>query len=103
MLLAPPIFRSANRNAPLLIVVSVLWLIDGAFLLGFQRGDAALAGSAMRLAIDLVLILLTVVGGRIVPAFTANALRQSGETVSTVTRGWLEFTVIGAMVAIADH
>ncbi|HEU5134620.1 MAG TPA: NnrS family protein [Steroidobacteraceae bacterium] len=101
VLLAPPILRSANRNAPLLAVVSVLWLIDGAFLVGLQRGDAALAGGAMRLAIDLVLILVTVIGGRIVPAFTANALRQRGETVSTVTRRPVEVAAIGTMIAIA--
>ena len=101
LLLAPPILRSANRNAPLLIVVGVLWLIDVAFLLGLQRGDAALAGGAMRLAIDLVLILVTVIGGRIVPAFTANALRQRGESASTVTYRPLEFAVIAAMIAIA--
>ena len=100
-LLAPPIFRNANRNAPLLAVVTVLWLIDGAFLFALQRGDAALAGSTMRLAIDFVLILVTVIGGRIVPAFTANAMRARGEAVSTVTRRPLEFGVIGAMVAIA--
>jgi uncharacterized protein involved in response to NO len=101
ILLAPPIFRSANRNAPLLAVVAVLWFIDIAFLFGLQRGDAALAGGATRLAIDLVLILVTVIGGRIVPAFTANALRQRGEAVSTITRQPLEFAVIGAMIAIA--
>ena len=101
VLLAPPIFRSANRNAPLLAVVTVLWLIDVAFLVGLQRGDAALAGGAMRLAIDLVLILVTVIGGRIVPAFTANALRQRGESASTLTYRPLEFAVIAAMVAIA--
>jgi uncharacterized protein involved in response to NO len=101
VLLAPPIFRSANRNLPLLLVVAVLWLIDGAFLFALQRGDAVLASGIMRLAIDLVLILVTVIGGRIVPAFTASALRQRGETVSTITRRPLEFVVIGAMVAIA--
>jgi uncharacterized protein involved in response to NO len=100
--LAPPIFRSANRNAPLLAVVTVLWFIDGAFLFALQRGDAALAGSTMRLAIDFVLILVTVIGGRIVPAFTANAMRARGEAVSTLVRdARLEFAVIGAMVAIA--
>jgi len=100
-LLAPPIFRSANRNAPLLAVVTVLWLIDGAFLVALQRGDAALAGSTMRLAIDFVLILVTVIGGRIVPSFTANALRMRGEAVTTITRRPVEFAVIGAMIAIA--
>jgi uncharacterized protein involved in response to NO len=99
-LLAPPIFRSANRNAPLLAVVAVLWFIDIAFLRGLQRGDTALAGGSMRLAIDFVLILVTVIGGRIVPAFTANALRQRGEAVTTITRRPIEFVVIGAMIAI---
>jgi uncharacterized protein involved in response to NO len=101
ILLAPPIFRSANRNAPLLGVLTVLWLIDGAFLVALSRGDAALAGGAMRLAIDFVLILVTVIGGRIVPAFTANALRTRGEAVSTITRRPVEFAVIGVMLAIA--
>jgi uncharacterized protein involved in response to NO len=55
----------------------------------------------MRLAVDLVLILVTVIGGRIVPAFTANALRMRGEPVTTITRRPVELIVIGAMVAIA--
>jgi uncharacterized protein involved in response to NO len=101
VLLAPPILRNTNRNVPLLGVITVLWLIDGAFLVALDRGDAVLAGGAMRLAIDFVLILVTVIGGRIVPAFTANALRQRGETVSTVTRRPVEIAVIGAMIAIA--
>jgi uncharacterized protein involved in response to NO len=48
-----------------------------------------------------VLVLVTVIGGRIVPAFTANALRRRGETPDIVSRGWLETAVIGAMVAVA--
>jgi uncharacterized protein involved in response to NO len=100
-LLVPPIYRSANKNAPLLAVLLVLWLIDGVFLNALRRGDAALAGSAMRLAIDFVLVLVTVIGGRIVPAFTGNALRARGEAVSIATRRPVEVTVIVAMVAIA--
>lgn len=100
-LVAPPIFRNAKRNAPLLGVLTVLWLIDGAFLVALDRGDAVLAGGAMRLGIDLVLILVTVIGGRIVPSFTANALRNRGETVGTITRRPVEFAVVGAMIAIA--
>lgn len=101
LLLAPPIFRSANRNAPLLGVLVVLWLIDGVFLAALARGDGQLASGAMRLAIDFVLVLVTVIGGRIVPAFTANALRRRGETVAVLTRMPLEYATIAAMVAIA--
>jgi uncharacterized protein involved in response to NO len=100
-LLAPPILRTRNRNLPVLAVLVVLWIIDGAFVLSLARGDALLATGAIRLAIDFVLVLVTIIGGRIVPVFTANALRRRGETVSTVTRMPLEYAVIGLMVAIA--
>ena len=100
-LLAPPIFRSGNRNAPLLIVLTVLWLIDATFLYALARGDVLLAGGAIRLAINLVLILVTVIGGRIVPAFTGNALRARGEEPHMVMRKPVEIVTIASMVAIA--
>ena len=80
-LLAPPILRSAQSQRAAAGRASACCGSSMArFSSRLQRGDAALAGGAMRLAIDLVLILVTVIGGRIVPAFTANALRQRGET-----------------------
>jgi uncharacterized protein involved in response to NO len=100
-LLAPPIFRSGNRNAPLLVVLTVLWLIDATFIYALARGDVLLAGGAIRLAIDLVLILVTVIGGRIVPAFTGNAIRARGEEPRIVTRKPIEIAAIASMVAIA--
>jgi uncharacterized protein involved in response to NO len=100
-LLAPPIVRTRNRNLPLLGVLLVLWLIDAAFLAGMARADVALAAGSMRLAIDFVLVLITVIGGRIVPAFTANALRRRGEEPNLSTRTPVEIAVIGLMVAIA--
>jgi uncharacterized protein involved in response to NO len=100
-LLVPPILRGANRNAALLAVLVVLWIIDSAFLVALARGDAVLAGGTMRLAIDFVLVLVTVIGGRIVPAFTGNALRAQGAAVTVVTRPPVEIAVIAAMIAIA--
>ena len=100
-LLAPPILRTRNRNLPLLAVLVVLWIIDVAFLTAIARSDVTLAAGSMRLAIDFVLVLITVIAGRIVPAFTANALRRRGEEPRVVTRPPLEFTVIGLMVAVA--
>jgi len=100
-LVAPPILRTRNRNFPILAVLLVLWIIDGAFVLGMARADALLASGAIRLAIDFVLVLVTIIGGRIVPTFTANALRRRGETVTTVTRKPVEYAVIALMIAIA--
>lgn len=100
-LLAPPILRTRNRNLPLLAVLLVLWAIDVAFLAAIAHGDATLAAGSMRLAIDVVLVLITVIGGRIVPAFTANALRRRGEEPRVVTRSALEIAVVVLMVAVA--
>jgi uncharacterized protein involved in response to NO len=100
-LLIPPLFRSQNHNTPLLAVLGLLWLIDAAFLVSLRNGDIVLAARTMTLAVDFVLVLVTVIGGRIVPAFTANALRRRGETPDIVSRRWLEIAVIASMVAIA--
>lgn len=100
-LLAPPIVRARNRNLPILAVLTVLWLIDAAFMRALQTGDMLLAAGAARVAIDLVLMLVVVIGGRIVPAFTGNALRRLGVGVAPVSRGWLEVVAIGSVVAIA--
>jgi uncharacterized protein involved in response to NO len=99
-LLAPPILRARNRNLPILAVVTVLWLIDATFMRALQGGDLLLAAGATRISIDLVLLLVTVIGGRIVPAFTANALRAAGIDAAPVTRNWLEAIAIGSVVAI---
>ncbi len=99
-LIAPPILRARNRNLPILGVVTVLWLIDAAFMRALQKGDLLLAAGAARVAIDLVLMLVVVIGGRIVPAFTGNALRRLNAGVAPVSRGWLEVVAIGSVAAI---
>jgi uncharacterized protein involved in response to NO len=99
-LLAPPLLRAQNRNTPMLIVLGVLWLGDGAFVAAASFGDALLSQRALHLAINLVLLLVTIIGGRIVPAFTANALRRRGETADIVVRPRLERIVIALMVAV---
>lgn len=100
-LVAPPVLRAGNRNLALLGVVTVLWLIDAAFMVAVHRGDVLLAAGASRFAINLVLVLVTVIAGRIVPAFTGNALRRIGGNVVVSTRGWIEAAAIGGVVLIA--
>jgi uncharacterized protein involved in response to NO len=99
-LLLPPLLRGMNRNLPMLAVLAVLWLLDAAFLFALMRGDVLLAARVLTVAIDVVLVLVTIIGGRIVPAFTANGLRRRGESVDLVTRNWVEVAVIAAMILI---
>jgi uncharacterized protein involved in response to NO len=101
VLLTPPLLRSQNRNTPLLFVLGALWLSDCGFVLALRLGDVVLAERAIRLAIDIALLMVTVIGGRIVPAFTASALRSLGQNVAMTSRRWIEVTVIAAMLAIA--
>jgi uncharacterized protein involved in response to NO len=54
----------------------------------------------LRFAANLVLLLITVVGGRIIPAFTRNALLESGVKCAFVPLQWLDRASIAAVVAV---
>ncbi|HLJ37936.1 MAG TPA: NnrS family protein [Steroidobacteraceae bacterium] len=96
----PALLRSRNRNTPLLFVLLALWAADVAFYRGIARGDAALAPHALLVGIDIVLLLVTVIGGRIVPAFTSSALKQQGRSLPL--HAWRAMTplAVGAMLAV---
>lgn len=101
LMIGPLLLRSGNRNLPLLAVLSALWLADGLFLYAFHVEDPALVRTALLVALDLVLVLVTVIGGRIVPAFTRNALAQAGANVSVRSHPIVERLVIATMLAVA--
>jgi uncharacterized protein involved in response to NO len=96
----PPLLRARNRNTPLLAVLTALWLTNVGFYWGIGRDDAALARHALLLGIDVVLLLVTVIGGRIIPAFTAAAFKQQG--ISSELRAWRGVTAlaVAAMIAV---
>lgn len=99
--LAPPLIRENNRNTPLLLVLLILWLCNAAFHLGLFRGDVLLARQALLVGIDVVLILVTVIGGRLLPSITTSSLRQRGtKQVVRAARGTTAITV-ALMIAVA--
>ena len=51
-------------------------------------GDTAKAGHL--LALDTYIVLIAVIGGRVVPAFTRNALRRDGDDDPLPPRPWLD-------------
>jgi uncharacterized protein involved in response to NO len=95
-----PLVRARNRNSPLLAVLLGLWLTDAAFYWGLAHADSVLARHALLVGIDIVLLLVTVIGGRIVPAFTSSALKQQGAGISL--RAWRGMTplAVGVMLAV---
>jgi uncharacterized protein involved in response to NO len=52
------------------------------------------------LAIDLMVLLITIVGGRIVPSFTANWLAAQGDEAQVSSRPWLDRLTILATAAV---
>jgi uncharacterized protein involved in response to NO len=104
LMIAPTLFRSSNRNTRLLLVLFAFWAMDALFLYGIATGDIAVSAAALRGALGLVLVLITVIGGRIVPAFTRNAIAQSGKDAVIRSHSLAEKLVVPAMLgfAIAD-
>lgn len=83
-----------------------------ALILAFWAGDVLMLGDAagwwhgtfesgQLLALDMALVLVGLIGGRIIPAFTRNALRAAGREAAEPTRPGLDTAGIAALVAVA--
>lgn len=99
-LVARPLLRSRNRNTPLLLVLGLLWLTNLVFHLALLARNAPLALHALLIGIDLMLVMVTVIGGRIVPAFTAAALRPLGLADGVSSSPALTAAAVAGMAAV---
>jgi hypothetical protein len=78
-MLAPQLLRVKNRLY--LLLLPILFVLFVANLLYYQaaaRGDAGVAGLALRAAIWAIVVLYVLKGGVLAPIFTGNALREKG-------------------------
>ena len=100
IVLAPSLLRSSNRNWPLLLVILAFWCGDAVFAYAAASGQSVLASTALRGSLGVVLILITIIGGRIIPAFTGNALRARGAAVTMRSSRALE---VAAIVSTAGY
>jgi len=101
LLIAPPLLRQRNRNTALLLVLALLAVCNAAFHWALIRHDPEAALHSVILGIDLVLLLVTVIGGRILPAFTANGLRLAGANARIRLWPGVGTAAIAAMVGVA--
>ena len=100
VLVLPPLVRARNRNTPLLAVLAALWATDIAFYWGLYHRNGGESLHALIVGIDIVLLLITVIGGRIVPAFTANALKQRGSGGAVRTWPGITEVAVASMIAL---
>jgi uncharacterized protein involved in response to NO len=95
-----PLATAAERRnwgfVPILLALCAANAAMHAEALGVARPHASVA---LRFAIGLIVLLIVVVGGRITPAFTRNALVRRGIEAHIRTRPWIDRASI-ALVAL---
>ncbi|HET8696625.1 MAG TPA: NnrS family protein [Gammaproteobacteria bacterium] len=88
------------RNWPFLGILALLTVADLVFLAVMSGGLAPPPFDPLLLVANLVTLLIALVGGRIVPLFTRNALARGGVAIEIPQRPWLERTVFAALIGV---
>ncbi|MGB4057700.1 MAG: NnrS family protein [Alphaproteobacteria bacterium] len=93
--LAIPLIRSWNkRNFIFLTLLSVLFACDLWFLLTINM-------AALHVALMMILIMISLIGGRIIPAFTVAALRRKGIEAYQTPQMKMDMAALASLVAVA--
>lgn len=93
--LAIPLIRSWNkRNFIFLTLLSVLFACDLWFLLTINM-------AALHAALMMILIMISLIGGRIIPAFTVVALRRKGIETYQTPQIKMDVAALVSLVAVA--
>ena len=90
-----PLIRSWNkRNFIFLTLLSVLFASDLWFLLSINM-------AALHVALMMILIMISLIGGRIIPAFTVAALRRKGIESYQTPQMKMDMAALASLVAVA--
>ena len=101
LMLLPTLLRARSRNTPLLLALLALFAANAVFHSAVNRADEGQARDALLAAVNIVLLLVTIIGGRIVPAFTSSGLKEQ-EADARPLKHWpgTSALAVGAMVAV---
>jgi uncharacterized protein involved in response to NO len=88
------------RNLMLLVPLSVFWIGDWLMQIELTGLAEDTAGIGERLGIDVMLLMITVIGGRIIPTFTTNALRAAGSPYAASSDPLVDRAAIAAMALL---
>lgn len=96
----PLLHAKKPHNLMLLVPLALFWGADAMMQSDFIGWTDRLAARGARAGIDILLVLITLIGGRIIPTFTANALRAAGASATPSTSPAVDYSAIGAMVLL---
>lgn len=88
------------QNFQFMLFLMLLTVADLVFLTERLGWIGALTFDPLRFAANLVMLMIVVVGGRIIPAFTRNALLKGGVRSVITPRVWLERASVAAIAAV---
>jgi uncharacterized protein involved in response to NO len=92
--LSIPLFKTWDkRNFVFLVLLSILFACDMVFLITKER-------TSLYVAVMIIITMISLIGGRIIPAFTVDALQQRGEEASEISQGKLDVLAILSLVLI---
>lgn len=86
------------RNLPMTGALTLL-LASNALMHAEAAGAGIPAGTGARLGLGLLVLLISLIGGRIVPSFTRNWLAKRGETKLPASFGWTDRAALGTTAA----
>jgi uncharacterized protein involved in response to NO len=97
--ITPSLIRAGNvRNYPLLGFLLLLFAANALFHAPGLGGRLSIPGST--LALDTILLMVVLVGGRVVPAFTGNALRARDPEARVAAFGWVDRAALAATAGV---
>jgi uncharacterized protein involved in response to NO len=97
--ITPSLIRAGNlRNLPLVAFLVLLFTANLLFHLPAVGARLGIHGPT--LALDTILLMVTLVGGRIVPAFTGNALRTRHPGARVAPFGWVDGAALAAAATV---
>lgn len=92
--LAFPLIKSWNtRNFIFLAILTVIWICDAMFMFGQSR-------LPLYTALFLILLMISLIGGRIIPAFTVGALRRKGHNVKIHDQHRMDALALLSLIAV---
>jgi uncharacterized protein involved in response to NO len=98
---AIPLIRTRNfRNLPFLLLLSVLFLGEIAFHARYFGWTEEPSLDGLRLTINTVMVMIVIVGGRIIPAFTRNALAAMQRDVKIRTQRFIDIAAIFSVAGV---
>jgi len=90
----------SRRNYPLIAIVVIVAGLNAFYHLGAVQWLPGGDRLAIYLLIHTLVLLVTIIAGRIVPAFTANWLRQQGQDQLPVNTGWVNNAALALTVLV---